>query len=297
MADIKTTTMRLSEDTIKAFRDIAEKEGFTQEQCLFNLVNIFKMQQAKEFMLDRKKEIDTFEDYINKLLNLYMNSLEISLNAEDRIKENFSEELKTKEETILTLNEDIKNLKFELNKKDKELKEISVQNEKITKDYSDLKALIDQNKEFVNKLEEEKCNLKDELLKVSNFSKENEKLKQEVNELLTQIDNLNLLLRKKDLNIENLNSQIIIVKENYKELKEDFKNNKEDFSNQLKELNLEHKQEIYLVENKLKKENEKRFEEAFEFERIKLQVEKEKELLELEKKLRNEFLKETYFNK
>lgn len=297
MADIKTTTMRLSEETIKSFRDIAEKEGFTQEQCLYNLINIFKMQQAKEIMLDRKKEIDTFEDYINKLLNLYMNSLEISLNAEGRIKENFSEELKAKEETILTLNEDIKNLKFELNKKDKELKEILVQNEKIAKDYTDIKVLIDQNKEFVNKLEEEKCNLKEELLKVSNFSKDNEKLKQEVNELLSQVDSLNLLLRKKDLNIENSNSQIIIVKENYNELKEDFKKEKEDFSKQIKELNLEHKQELTLLENKLKEENEKRFKEAFEFEKIKLQVEKEKELLELEKKLRNEFLKEANFNK
>lgn len=297
MADIKTTTMRLSEDTIKAFRDIAEKEGFTQEQCLFNLVNIFKMQQAKEVMLDRKKEIDTFEDYINKLLNLYMNSLEISLNAEGKIKENFSEELNKKEETILALNEDIKNLKFELNKKDKELKEILVENEKISKDYTDIKALIDQNKEFVNKLEEEKYNLKDELLKVSNFSKENEKLKQEVNELLVQIDNLNLLLRKKDLNLENSNSQIIIAKESYNELKEDFKKEKQDFTKQLKELTSEHKSELISLENKLKEENEKRFREAFEFEKLKLQVEKEKELLELEKKLRMEFSKETNLNK
>lgn len=297
MADIKTTTMRLSEDTIKAFRDIAEKEGFTQEQCLFNLVNIFKMQQAKEVMLDRKKEIDTFEDYINKILNLYMNSLEISLNAEGRIKENFSEELKSKDEIILALNEDIKNLKFELNKKDKELKEISVQNEKIIKDYTDIKSLIDQNKEFVNKLEEEKSNLKEELLKVANFSKENEKLKQEANDLLVQIDNLNLLLRKKDLNIENSNSQILIVKENYNELKEDLKKEKEEFLQQIKELNSEHKQELVLLENKLKEENKKRFNETLELEKIKLQVEKEKELLELEKKLRIEFSEQTIHGK
>lgn len=297
MADIKTTTMRLSEDTIKAFRDIAEKEGFTQEQCLFNLVNIFKMQQAKEVMLDRKKEIDTFEDYINKILNLYMNSLEISLNAEGRIKENFSEELKSKDEIILALNEDIKNLKFELNKKDKELKEISVQNEKIIKDYTDIKSLIDQNKEFVNKLEEEKSNLKEELLKVANFSKENEKLKQEANDLLVQIDNLNLLLRKKDLNIENSNSQILIVKENYNELKEDLKKEKEEFLQQIKELNSEHKQELVLLENKLKEENEKRFNETLELEKRKLQVEKEKELLELEKKLRIEFSEQTIHGK
>lgn len=297
MADIKTTTMRLSEDTIKAFRDIAEKEGFTQEQCLFNLVNIFKMQQAKEVMLDRKKEIDTFEDYISKILNLYMNSLEISLNAEGRIKENFSEELKSKDEIILALNEDIKNLKFELNKKDKELKEISVQNEKIIKDYTDIKSLIDQNKEFVNKLEEEKSNLKEELLKVANFSKENEKLKQEANDLLVQIDNLNLLLRKKDLNIENSNSQILIVKENYNELKEDLKKEKEEFLKQIKELNSEHKQELVLLENKLKEENEKRFNETLELEKRKLQVEKEKELLELEKKLRIEFSEQTIHGK
>lgn len=297
MADIKTTTMRLSEDTIKAFRDIAEKEGFTQEQCLFNLVNIFKMQQAKEVMLDRKKEIDTFEDYINKILNLYMNSLEISLNAEGRIKENFSEELKSKDEIILALNEDIKNLKFELNKKDKELKELLVQNEKIIKDYTDIKSLIDQNKEFVNKLEEEKSNLKEELLKVANFSKENEKLKQEANDLLVQIDNLNLLLRKKDLNIENSNSQILIVKENYNELKEDLKKEKEEFLQQIKELNSEHKQELVLLENKLKEENEKRFNETLELEKRKLQVEKEKELLELEKKLRIEFSEQTIHGK
>lgn len=297
MADIKTTTMRLSEDTIKAFRDIAEKEGFTQEQCLFNLVNIFKMQQAKEVMLDRKKEIDTFEDYISKILNLYMNSLEISLNAEGRIKENFSEELKSKDEIILALNEDIKNLKFELNKKDKELKELLVQNEKIIKDYTDIKSLIDQNKEFVNKLEEEKSNLKEELLKVANFSKENEKLKQEANNLLVQIDNLNLLLRKKDLNIENSNSQILIVKENYNELKEDLKKEKEEFLQQIKELNSEHKQELVLLENKLKEENEKRFNETLELEKRKLQVEKEKELLELEKKLRIEFSEQTIHGK
>ena len=101
MSDVKTTTMRLSEDTIKSFRTIAEQEGFTQEQCMAYLVDIFQMQSAKEIMGDRKKEIETFEDYIHKLMNLYMGSLEISINAEDKIKDKFSGDLESKNKLII----------------------------------------------------------------------------------------------------------------------------------------------------------------------------------------------------
>ncbi|MEW8956947.1 MAG: hypothetical protein AB2369_10475, partial [Clostridium sp.] len=159
MSDIKTTTMRLSEDTIKSFRKIAENEGLTQEQCLSHLVNVFEIQNAKEIMGDRKKEIETFEDYVNKLISLFMNSLEISINAEERIRDKFLKESKDKDSLILKLNEEIMTLKEDLKKKAKDIKDINIDKEKLLKDFETKEELLKQNKSYIEKIEEEKTTL------------------------------------------------------------------------------------------------------------------------------------------
>ncbi|WP_027632124.1 hypothetical protein [Clostridium hydrogeniformans] len=288
MSDIKTTTMRLSEDTIKSFRKIAENEGFTQEQCLSYLVNVFEMQNAKEVMGDRKKEIETFEDYVNKLISLFMNSLDISINAEEKIKDKYIKESKDKDSVILRLTEEIMALKEDSKKKDKEIKAINTDKEKTLKDFETKEELLKQNKAYIEKLEEEKETLNKAIKENVSHKEEKEALEEEIKTLLEKITDLNLFIRKKELKIESLESQLELHKENYNELKEELKNERIAFENKIKENSLEYSTKLQEERKRIETESENNFNKRLSLEIERVNIEKEKYILALEKQAKEE---------
>lgn len=109
MADdiAKVTSMRLNEEDLTKFKEFAVENKLSQQQAFNSLIASAELEKAKNNLGDRAKEIEAFRDTVNKLLNFYINSLEINHTTEKRIKDELSEklskELKMKTDSILDL--------------------------------------------------------------------------------------------------------------------------------------------------------------------------------------------------
>lgn len=221
MADIKPTTFRLDENVTAAFKELADKNGFTQTQCLESLINNFELQNAKISLGERKKEVEAFEDYAHKLINLYLNSLELNKNAEDRIREELSKQINLKDNTILNLQENIATLKEELTLLKEQYKELEKNNADVIRNTNSLEQLNKQNKMLLQKNEEQIKMLTDLLTEHKEFKEENIRLKKVNNQLSEKLKEQEHLIKDKDLKIESINEKVDYLKDNIGELKEE----------------------------------------------------------------------------
>ena len=103
----KVSTLRVILNDEEAFKQYLKDNGYTQAEGFKNLVALMELDNAKKQLNDRAKEIDTFRDTVNKLINFYANSLEVNQVAEERIREELNKELVTKDKTISSLQEQL----------------------------------------------------------------------------------------------------------------------------------------------------------------------------------------------
>ncbi|MDD7793835.1 hypothetical protein [Clostridium sp. 'White wine YQ'] len=253
MADLKATTMRLSEETIKNFREVAEKEGITQEQCMASLLQVFEMQQAKSTLKDRKREIETFEEYVSRLQNLYLASLEMNVTAEEKISKELSEKLNEKNEVILSLNKEINNLKnqiSEIKETNKRLEESLKEKDSVTKSTEELNA---QNKFLLNQVNKENELLYSKIDELKSLEDKFSSLSLENKKLNGDFSTLSSKLTEKDIYISSLLDKISFLESNL-----------EHSTSDIKAIRLEHKEEIQNIskvhnldkENSLKQQKE-----------------------------------------
>ncbi|MGL4914308.1 MAG: hypothetical protein ACRC3Y_17955, partial [Romboutsia sp.] len=73
--EIKAVSFRLVEEDIQKFREIAEQQGLNQAEMFQGLMNNFEMAKAKGQITDRAKEIEVFQDTVNNLMGMFINSL------------------------------------------------------------------------------------------------------------------------------------------------------------------------------------------------------------------------------
>ena len=122
------TTFRITSTTNDKFKELAQSFGFTQEEMLSNLISTYELENAKALIINREKEIDEFQSHVSRLVNIYLNSLELNQNSENRIHEKYSNEINSKAEII-------NNLQEKLLEKDKQLSSLKTLLQDISKDY------------------------------------------------------------------------------------------------------------------------------------------------------------------
>lgn len=287
MGEIKTTTIRLSEETIKSFREMAESKGLTQEQCLSNLIHVFELQQAKGVLSDRKKEIEVFEEYISRIQNLYLTSLEINITGEEKIQKEINDKLSEKDSLILSLNKEIKELKdknFKIQSELNELNESLKKKDIALKSYDELHA---QNKFLLNNLAKENETLSVKLQEIDHLHtqiKEYQKLNEE---LKIQANDYSTIVIQKDLLINSLNEKIDFLESNLKTYKNDIDGIKSDARNETKRIRDEFTQDRLSAVNAVKVDLERYYELKVNTEIKSATLEKDNEinklLLEIEK--------------
>lgn len=114
--ELKVKSFRVDEDTFSKFKEIAASEFGNQGQCLDALINLYETEQSKSTLVTRQLEIESFQDYINKINRLFVTSLQLSEDAENRAKESFVKKLESKDEALLTLKE-----KLEIKQKEEQM--------------------------------------------------------------------------------------------------------------------------------------------------------------------------------
>lgn len=304
--EIKAVSFRLVEEDIQKFREIAEDQGLNQAEMFQSLMNSFEMAKAKGQVTDRAKEIEIFQDTVNNLVSMFINSLVINQTSEERIRETLSLELSTKDKTIADLQEYKENTKNAAKVSDEKIKELELK-------VKDLAAALEKSTKELEQKTIITLNQQDQINTLNSIVTEykaykdiNKELEAKNNELNTEITNVlhsNADIQSKLDNtesmkefykaeVDSLKNEIKDLNKNIKEIeqsnKDEFKASEKAHKEDLKALETEHKSTV----SNLKKELTEQFKDELE---NKLQVEKAKHEMELEKVInREELLKVQY---
>lgn len=310
--EIKAVSFRLIEEDIQKFREFADEQGLNQAEMFQGLMNSFEMAKAKGQITDRSKEIEVFQDTVNNLVSMFINSLVINQTSEERIRETLSLELNTKDKTIADLQEYKEKMKNAAKLNEEKIGEL----EKMAKDL--MAALEKSNKELEHKTiqvdnqQEQISTLNSIVTEYKQYKDINKDLELKNDELkgkITDVLHSNADLESKIINSENMKEfykgEVVSLKAEIKELNNNIKELDKNHQIDIKNIESSHKEEVKAIESeykadlkaleakhdlevsKIKKELTERFKEELNG---KIEVEKSKYQLELDKVLNRESL-------
>lgn len=93
MAETKPKNFRAHDDTAKEFRLFCETHGYSHAQGFEHLLGALELQEARLAIPNRETEISEFERCLKLLQASYLTSLELTTNAEARVREEFARDL------------------------------------------------------------------------------------------------------------------------------------------------------------------------------------------------------------
>lgn len=108
MGEIKQTNFRIDSDTADRFRTFCEEAGLNQAQGFDHIMTVMEMDKAKSIVPERMTEIEEFERHTKAMLSAYLGSLEIAKSTEERVLEQFRAKIESKDETIIQLQNRLK---------------------------------------------------------------------------------------------------------------------------------------------------------------------------------------------
>ncbi|MVX63740.1 hypothetical protein GKZ28_08530 [Clostridium chromiireducens] len=255
MADLTPASFRITEEDKEKFKSITKEFGFgNQSEAFTELINTWEMSQAKKsFNGDRAKEIEVFQTTLSKLGSIFLNTLEFNESSEERIRDEVTLELTTKDRVISNLQDQLEKIKInnseleknfkekstELNQAKETIIDLSNNIDKLKKDLDDKQKTIDiLNKSNVNQLEQ--------LEQYKDLKSINDLLLKQLEELESKTVSLETTNKQLSDKVNNSEDMISFYKENIADLKRDVEAYKED----LKDLDIKHSKYIEELEIK-----------------------------------------------
>ena len=101
--EYKVKSIRADDETYEKFKAIASQEFGNQGQCLSTLINLYETEQSKVKLIERKLEINSFQSHLNKIGELFLMSLQLNQDAEERVRTEFEKLLESKDRLIIDL--------------------------------------------------------------------------------------------------------------------------------------------------------------------------------------------------
>ncbi len=140
--ELKPKSFRIDEETAEKFKAISTELGNNQQQTLSKLIEAYEFQKGKSVLSQKKAEIETFENYVTILTRMYMDSLEQNENITKTTQAEFEALLVSKDETILSLQQEVKKAEETAKIKEEEAKQTKQESEELEKKVSQLESLI-----------------------------------------------------------------------------------------------------------------------------------------------------------
>ena len=100
MDETKQANFRLKQETVDEFREYCERNGVSQSQGFDHIMQVVKLNEAKEAIPHRKTEIESFEMHAKALNEAFLRSLELAEETSARVREEFKTELDEKEKAL-----------------------------------------------------------------------------------------------------------------------------------------------------------------------------------------------------
>jgi DNA anti-recombination protein RmuC len=238
--EYKVRSFRADDETFEKFKALASEEFGNQGQCLASLISLYETEKSKAVLVERKIEIENFQAHANKIIEMFLMSLQLNEDAEERIRSEFEHllnskdriitDLQTKEQELNTSNELYKETAKEAEQENYRLlnqiseleKHISKQNREYETALADKdslnKALTDSCNDKKIEIEELKTRLSETLFRLSKLDEiedQNNKLATENSRLVAEIEK-----QKEYLVLEKERAILAAEKEHQKELKE-----------------------------------------------------------------------------
>lgn len=287
MGDVKQASFRLNEEGIEKFKELTTEQDCNQAEMFDKLLENFKNAKAKGLILDRAKEVETFENTATTLVSMFVNSLAVNQNAEGTLRIKLSEEINLKDTTIKDLQEQREGLKTEVSSIKESSEILKKQNKELEKELDNLKSEFTQKTNIINSQQSQINTLNAIVDEYKEYKDINVKLENENKELLLRdsaLEHINVDLQSQ---IKNSEQMISFYKEEVDELKQD----KVESTKQLKEVENMYKSDLQAEKQNSKVTLEAEFAKIKETFDAKLQLEKDKMGLEIDKlKLKNDTL-------
>lgn len=310
--EIKPASFRVDIDTTTKFRGLASSLGLSQDKMMKELIASYELEQAKSGISDRAKEIEEFQHHINRIQNMFLNSLEINQNSEIIIREQFREQLNRKQDLIINLQDQLKEAKegfkditdkyinaSDLSKKLygelEQLKDILGTKESLLNEY---KAKIDTLTSLVTEYTEYKEKFKESDKIISDLNYANNNLEMNNKELKLDIENLTKKLEIIESNASFYKNELDLLKsEHKKEIeKNEFKYNdeilkiKSEYEDEIKKLELRCSDEALKTKSEYESEIgklESKYNNTLSFEKDSIALEKDKIIFVKDKEIEN----------
>lgn len=259
-------SVRAAEDVFAKLKELSSSGQFAnQGEALSYLVNLYNLEQAKE-QAGREAEIDDFHGHVNRIMDMYLESIALASDTEDRVRKDFQERMENQEKTIKELRDsrdfaqnEMRELQ-ELNaEKDKQLEQIAADKDKeiaqltqecdaaktsadkAQEDHERLSIIIDNanqsNRELREKLEAQTVDIESMREAVA----ENADLKQELaeaEEKVQAIDSLKLQVQDYEARVEAISRHLTEAQEHGRDMDAKYVALQAEMKNSVKEAEL-----------------------------------------------------------
>lgn len=283
------TTFRITPNTNDKFKELAQSFGLTQEEMLSNLISAYELENAKALIVNREKEIDEFQSHVNRLVNIYLNSLELNQSSELKIEEKYMTEINKKIEMINLLQEQIKELKEANSKQDLLLTNTLNENSKILEESNNLKDTLNTKEKLIKEYIEKIDTLTSLVTEYSSFKNNYLNLKKELEN--SNSDKEKILFVNKEIQLEksNLEKRIELLENQLNQYNETLTTLKDEHKENIKQVKTEYS-DMLNSKNKELEQTSNSFNEQIQALKLKHDTEASKSINEYEKNLEEQKL-------
>lgn len=148
MSEIKSATFRLTKSATERFKEYCEENQLTAAQGFDYLMEVLALDNARTSLAARETEISNFEQHAKALISAYLHSLELNMNAEARIREEFATQMESQIRTISDYQQQIGEL-------EEQLEEATSLAHSFQEDYTSLLSELEEIREKRNHAETE----------------------------------------------------------------------------------------------------------------------------------------------
>ena len=231
--ELKPKSFRITTETHEKFKEIANTIGGNQQLALERLIQVYELEQSKTILGGKSESIEQFQQYATKLVSLYTESLEHQENQAELIREEFKRELMSKDEIIIGLQAEIKELKIMEEVASESSSKLDIENKELKKNLELMEYQHITNVANMQQMLDEKDNLNKALVENINTLKEKvqqldafQKQLEEMNGLKKQLEVMQTELERKELKHEKV--LIELERKHSTELAEQSKKHMED---------------------------------------------------------------------
>lgn len=235
MADV--VSLRANQQDVDRFREFCKENNLSSALAFESILDIAETEIAKGKIINREKEIEEFQLHVHSINRAFISSLEINENAENRVRVEFSKQLDSQLDTIADLREklkqaeDIKNVAIEKAeavsmKAQDAVKNAEVERDNTIKQVADLtdklaklESQVDNDKEIIELLKEKSGKYENEAAAYQKAKITIEEMKNTIGELKDNIKDINNehIVKIKEIEL-NHTQEIADIKSNMKEM-------------------------------------------------------------------------------